>query len=50
MVNATSVSEKAAANEELTTALNNLNVIVENYPNLKAFWSSVKDKVLSYFN
>ncbi len=36
MVNATSVSEKAAANEELTTALNNLNVIVENYPNLKA--------------
>lgn len=33
---AESVSEKAEANEELSTALNNLLVVVENYPDLKA--------------
>ena len=36
MVGATSVSEKAEANNELTSALNNLMVIVENYPDLKS--------------
>ncbi len=36
MVNANSVSDKIAANDELTTALNNLYVVVENYPDLKA--------------
>ena len=36
MVGATSVSEKAEANDELTSALNNLMVIVENYPDLKS--------------
>lgn len=36
LVNADSVSEKAKANQELTSSLNNLNVIVENYPDLKA--------------
>lgn len=36
MVGATSISEKAKANDELTTALNNLMVIVENYPDLKS--------------
>lgn len=36
MVSATSVSEKAEANDELTSALNNLMVIVENYPDLKS--------------
>ena len=36
LVNAKSVSEKAEANEKLTSALNSLNVIVENYPDLKA--------------
>ena len=36
LVSAKSVSEKAQANEKLTSALNNLNVIVENYPDLKA--------------
>lgn len=36
MVNAKSISEKAEANDQLTSALNNLNVIVENYPDLKA--------------
>lgn len=36
MVNAKSISEKAEANEQLTSALNNLNVIIENYPDLKA--------------
>ena len=36
MVNAKSISEKSEANEQLTSALNNLNVIVENYPDLKA--------------
>lgn len=33
---ARTTSEKAEANEELTSALNNLMVIVENYPDLKA--------------
>ncbi len=36
MVGATSVSEKAEANNELTSALNSLMVIVENYPDLKS--------------
>ena len=36
LVNANTVEEKAAANQELTSALNNLFVIVENYPDLKA--------------
>lgn len=36
MVNASSVDAKNQANNELTTALNNLYVVVENYPNLKA--------------
>lgn len=36
LVNATSVEDKANANAELTSALNNLLVIVENYPDLKA--------------
>lgn len=36
LLNAKTVSESAKANDELTTALNNLNVIVENYPDLKA--------------
>ena len=36
LVGATSIEDKAKANEELTTALNNLNVIVENYPDLKS--------------
>ena len=36
MVNASSISDKSKANQELTTALNNLNVVVENYPDLKA--------------
>lgn len=36
LVNANGVEEKAEANQELTTALNNLLVIVENYPDLKA--------------
>ena len=36
LVNANFLSEKAAANESLSKAINNLNVIVENYPDLKA--------------
>lgn len=36
LLNADSVSEKAEANDELTNALNNLLVVVENYPDLKA--------------
>lgn len=36
LVNADGVEEKAMANQELTTALNNLFVIVENYPDLKS--------------
>ena len=36
LVNASNVEDKAAANQELTTALNNLFVIVENYPELKS--------------
>ena len=36
IVGATSISEKAEANNELTSALNNLMVIVENYPDLKS--------------
>lgn len=36
LVNANTVEEKAKANTELTNALNNLFVIVENYPDLKA--------------
>lgn len=36
MTSATTVKEKSAANDELTTALNNLNIVVENYPDLKA--------------
>lgn len=36
LAGATTVEEKAEANNALTTALNNLLVIVENYPDLKA--------------
>lgn len=36
LAGATTVEEKAAADSELTAALNNLLVIVENYPDLKA--------------
>lgn len=36
LVGAGSVAEKAAANEELNSALSRLLVVVENYPNLKA--------------
>ena len=36
MVNAGSIKEMSEANQKLTTALNNLNVIIENYPDLKA--------------
>lgn len=36
LVNADSVEEQAEANEELSRALNNLFVIVENYPDLKS--------------
>lgn len=36
LVNADDVEDKAEANQELTTALNNLFVIVENYPELKS--------------
>ena len=36
LVNAETIEEKAEANEELTSALNKLLVIVENYPDLKA--------------
>lgn len=36
MTSAKSVSDKAEANDELTTALNSLMVVVENYPDLKS--------------
>ena len=36
LVNANSTADKANANAELTSALNNLFVIVENYPDLKS--------------
>lgn len=36
LLNADGVGAKAEANQELTTALNNLLVIVENYPDLKS--------------
>lgn len=36
LMGAQTVADKAAANEELNTALSRLLVIVENYPNLKA--------------
>lgn len=36
LVNAKSVEEKANANQELTTSINNLIAVVENYPDLKA--------------
>lgn len=36
LLGAKSVEDKAKANDELTTSLNNLLVIVENYPDLKA--------------
>ena len=36
MINASSIKEKAKASDELTKALNNLYVVVENYPDLKA--------------
>ena len=36
LINADDIEDKAEANQELTTALNNLFVIVENYPDLKA--------------
>lgn len=36
LLNANTVEEQSAANEELTTALQRINVIVENYPELKS--------------
>lgn len=36
LLSANSLDEKAEANQELTTALNNLLVVVENYPDLKS--------------
>jgi LemA protein len=36
MVNASSVAEKDAANNQLSSALQSLNVVVENYPDLKS--------------
>lgn len=36
LVNSNTVAEKSKANDELTAALNNLMVIVENYPDLKS--------------
>ena len=36
MTNASNIKEMSEANDQLTTALNNLNVVVENYPDLKA--------------
>ena len=36
LLNASNVKEMSEADNELTTALNNLNVVVENYPDLKA--------------
>ena len=36
LVNAKTVTDQARANDELTSALNSLNVIVENYPDLKS--------------
>ena len=36
IVNAQGVEEMSAANQQLTSALNSLNVIVENYPELKS--------------
>ncbi len=36
LLNASSMSEKATANDELTSAINALAVVVENYPDLKA--------------
>ncbi len=36
MIGANTIEEKAEANEELSRALNSLNIIVENYPDLKA--------------
>ncbi len=36
LVNSNTVAEKSKANDELTSALNNLMVIVENYPDLKS--------------
>lgn len=36
MVNAGTIKEMSDANQKLTTALNSLNVIIENYPDLKA--------------
>lgn len=36
LVNAKTVEEKASANQELTTSVNNLIAVVENYPDLKA--------------
>ncbi len=36
LLSASSMSEKAAANDELTNAINALAVVVENYPDLKA--------------
>ena len=36
MTNASNIKEMSEANDQLTSALNNLNVVVENYPDLKA--------------
>ena len=42
LVNASNAEEQATANQELTTALNNLFVIVENYPELKSDTSFIQ--------
>lgn len=36
LLSANTIEEKAKANDQLTTALNSLNVVVENYPDLKS--------------
>ena len=36
MVNADNIKDMSEANQQLTTALNSLNVVIENYPDLKA--------------
>ena len=36
MLGANNIKEMSEANQQLTTALNNLNVVVENYPDLKS--------------
>ena len=42
LAGATAVSDKAKADEELTSALNRLMVVVENYPDLKSSQNFIK--------